>query len=114
MEHKAIVTGGMRGIGAEVVLALSRRGYAVTVVGQDPGHGERAVARIGDDRFIRTDLSVLAEVRVLGERPAAGYVQFVVGSSGDWPMIAGHLTTDLVYALDSLAEGRHRLIIREV
>jgi NAD(P)-dependent dehydrogenase (short-subunit alcohol dehydrogenase family) len=83
MEHKAVVTGGTRGIGVEVALELSRRGYAVTVVGRDAGHGERAVARIEDARFIRADLSVLAETRALGERLAAeGPLQLLVNNVG--------------------------------
>ncbi|MCO5973693.1 SDR family NAD(P)-dependent oxidoreductase [Actinoallomurus soli] len=83
MERKAVVTAGTRGIGVEVALELSRRGYAVTVVGRDPEHGEEAVRRIGDARFIQADLSVLAEVRALGERLAAeGPLQLLVNNVG--------------------------------
>jgi NAD(P)-dependent dehydrogenase (short-subunit alcohol dehydrogenase family) len=83
MQEKAVITGATRGIGVEVALALSRRGYAVTVVGRDPEHGEQAVARIGDARFIRADLSVLDEVRALGARLAAeGPLRLLVNNVG--------------------------------
>jgi NAD(P)-dependent dehydrogenase (short-subunit alcohol dehydrogenase family) len=83
MTQNAVVTGGTRGIGMEVAAALSRRGYAVTVVGRDPEHGEQAVTRIGGARFIQADLSVLPEVRALGERLAAeGPLQLLVNNVG--------------------------------
>jgi NAD(P)-dependent dehydrogenase (short-subunit alcohol dehydrogenase family) len=83
MAQQAVVTAGTRGIGVEVAVELSRRGYAVTVVGRDPDHGEEAVRRIGDARFIQADLSVLAEVRALGERLAAeGPVHLLVNNIG--------------------------------
>lgn len=87
MKQKALVTGGTRGIGAEVALGLARAGYSVTVVGRDPAHGEQAVARIGDARFIQADLSALAEVRRLGERLAAeGSLRLLVNNVGGmWP-----------------------------
>jgi len=89
MGHRAVVTAGTRGIGAEVALELSRRGYAVTVVGRDPGHGERAVARMPGARFVRADLSVLAQVRALGDRIAAeGPLQLLVNNVGGmWPKL---------------------------
>jgi NAD(P)-dependent dehydrogenase (short-subunit alcohol dehydrogenase family) len=83
MAPKAVVTGGTRGIGVEVAIELARRGYAITVVGRDKEHGEQAVRRIGDARFIRADLSVLAEVRALGARLAEeGPLQVLVNNVG--------------------------------
>lgn len=83
MTRKAVVTGGTRGIGVEVAVELARRGYAVTVVGRDREHGEQAVRRIGNARFVEADLSVLAEVRALGERLATeGPLHLLVNNVG--------------------------------
>ncbi|MEV1169297.1 SDR family NAD(P)-dependent oxidoreductase [Nonomuraea sp. NPDC049784] len=83
MTPKAVVTAGTRGIGVEVAIELAQRGYAVTVVGRDKEHGEQAVRRIGDARFIQADLSVLAEVRALGARLAEeGPLQLLVNNVG--------------------------------
>jgi NAD(P)-dependent dehydrogenase (short-subunit alcohol dehydrogenase family) len=82
-QHKAVVTAGTRGIGAEVAQELARRGYAVTIVGRDAEHGEQTARRIGGARFLQVDLSVLAEVRALGERLAAeGPLQLLVNNVG--------------------------------
>ncbi|MEU2866451.1 SDR family NAD(P)-dependent oxidoreductase [Streptomyces mirabilis] len=83
MAPKAVITGGTRGIGVEVAIELAQRGYAITVVGRDEEHGEQAVRRIGDARFIQADLSVLAEVRALGARLAEeGPLQVLVNNVG--------------------------------
>jgi NAD(P)-dependent dehydrogenase (short-subunit alcohol dehydrogenase family) len=83
MEQKAVVTGGTRGIGMEVALELSRRGYAVTGRGTGPGARRAGCGADRDARFIRADLSVLAEVRALGERLAAeGPLQLLVNNAG--------------------------------
>jgi NAD(P)-dependent dehydrogenase (short-subunit alcohol dehydrogenase family) len=83
MKQNALVTAGTRGIGLEVALGLAQSGYSVTVVGRDPEHGEQATARIGNARFIQADLSVLADVRSLGERVAAeGPLHLLVNNVG--------------------------------
>jgi NAD(P)-dependent dehydrogenase (short-subunit alcohol dehydrogenase family) len=83
MAQNAVVTAGTRGIGAEVARELVRRGYAVTVVGRDAVHGQEAARRMGGARFVQADLSVLAEVRALGERlAAAGPLQLLVNNVG--------------------------------
>lgn len=79
MQHHAIVTAGTGGIGLETALGLAAAGFAVTVVGRDPGRGARAVERITATapahpaRFLPADLSSLDEVRALAERIAAGH-----------------------------------------
>lgn len=83
MAQNAVVTAGTRGIGAEVARELVERGYAVTVVGRDAAHGQEAARRMGGARFVQADLSVLAEVRALGERLAAeGPLQLLVNNVG--------------------------------
>jgi NAD(P)-dependent dehydrogenase (short-subunit alcohol dehydrogenase family) len=83
MTQQAVVTAGTRGIGAEVALELSRRGYAVTIVGRDVERGEQMVSVMDGARFVRADLSVLAEVRALGERLAAeGPLHLLVNNVG--------------------------------
>lgn len=83
MAQNAVVTAGTRGIGAEVARQLVERGYAVTVVGRDAAHGQEAARRMGGARFVQADLSVLAEVRALGERLAAeGPLRLLVNNVG--------------------------------
>ncbi|MFC4629920.1 SDR family NAD(P)-dependent oxidoreductase [Promicromonospora alba] len=83
MAQNAVVTAGTRGIGAEVARQLVERGYAVTVVGRDAVHGPEAARRMGGARFVQADLSVLAEVRALGERLAAeGPLRLLVNNVG--------------------------------
>lgn len=83
MAQNAVVTAGTRGIGAEVARELIQRGYAVTVVGRDAAHGQEAASKLGGARFVQADLSVLAEVRALGERLAAeGPLQLLVNNVG--------------------------------
>lgn len=83
MAQNAVVTAGTRGIGAEVARELVERGYTVTVVGRDAVHGQEAARRMGGARFVQADLSVLAEVRALGERLAAeGPLQLLVNNVG--------------------------------
>ncbi len=82
MTQKAIVTAGTRGLGFEVARQLARRDHDVTIIGRDPEHGEAAARTIGG-RFVQADLSVLAEVRALGELlAAAGPWQLLVNNVG--------------------------------
>ncbi|MFI5666023.1 SDR family NAD(P)-dependent oxidoreductase [Streptomyces sp. NPDC051704] len=77
MKRTALVTAATAGIGLETALGLTAAGYAVTVVGRDPGRGARAVERINATgpahpaRFLAADLASLDEVRALAERVAA-------------------------------------------
>ncbi|MFF4105065.1 SDR family NAD(P)-dependent oxidoreductase [Streptomyces sp. NPDC001903] len=77
MKKTAVVTAGTAGIGLETALGLAAAGYAVTVVGRDPGRGARAVERINATgpahpaRFLGADLSRLDEVRALAGRIAS-------------------------------------------
>lgn len=71
MGRRAVVTAGTGGIGLETAKKLAAAGYAVTVVGRDPGRGARAVEQINalaakpETRFISADLSALDAVRAL-------------------------------------------------
>ncbi|GHE74748.1 SDR family NAD(P)-dependent oxidoreductase [Streptomyces vinaceus] len=77
MKKTAVVTAGTAGIGLETALGLSAAGYAVTVVGRDPGRGARAVERVNATgpahpaRFLSADLASLDDVRALADRLAA-------------------------------------------
>jgi NAD(P)-dependent dehydrogenase (short-subunit alcohol dehydrogenase family) len=84
MDGKAVVTGGTGGIGFHVAQQLHQRGFSVTVIGQDPGHGAEAVRRIGGDtRFLAADLSALEQVRKLGALLAEeGPLQLLVNNVG--------------------------------
>ncbi|WP_030276716.1 SDR family NAD(P)-dependent oxidoreductase [Streptomyces sp. NRRL B-24484] len=76
MRKTAVVTAGTGGIGLETAVGLAAAGYAVTVVGRDPGRGARAVARIDAagparrSRFLPADLGSLDGVRALAGRLA--------------------------------------------
>jgi NAD(P)-dependent dehydrogenase (short-subunit alcohol dehydrogenase family) len=82
--RKAVVTGGTGGLGFHVAQQLHQRGFTVTVVGRDPGHGADAVRRIGGDtRFLEADLSSLEQVRDLGALLAEeGPLQLLVNNVG--------------------------------
>jgi NAD(P)-dependent dehydrogenase (short-subunit alcohol dehydrogenase family) len=54
----AVVTGGARGLGHEIVRLLHRRGYAVTVADLDRAAVETANAAIGADRLTAVALDV--------------------------------------------------------
>lgn len=84
MARKAVVTGGTGGLGFHVAQQLHQRGFTVTVVGRDPGHGADAVRRIGGDaRFLGADLSSLEQVRELGALLAEeGPLQLLVNNVG--------------------------------
>jgi NAD(P)-dependent dehydrogenase (short-subunit alcohol dehydrogenase family) len=84
MDRKAVVTGGTGGIGFHVAQQLHQRGFSVTVIGRDPGHGAEAVRRIGGDtRFLAADLSALEQVRKLGAFLAEeGPLQLLVNNVG--------------------------------
>ncbi|WP_028934072.1 SDR family NAD(P)-dependent oxidoreductase [Pseudonocardia spinosispora] len=104
---RAVVTGGTRGIGFHVAMELRRQGYAVTVVGRDPDHGEAAVGAIGGDtRFLRADLSSLDEVRALGARLAGeGPLRLLVNNVGGmwstrWETVDG---IEAAFALNHLS-----------
>lgn len=67
--------------------ASERLPWKALVVRSHENHGEEAVAQIDGARFIRADLSVLAEVRALGARLAAeGPLRLLVNNVGGmWP-----------------------------
>ncbi|AUG82009.1 short-chain dehydrogenase [Kitasatospora sp. MMS16-BH015] len=84
-----MVTAGTGGIGLETAKGLAARGYAVTVVGRDPGRGARtveqlaAVATAGRPGFLAADLASLGEVRALAARLAAeGPLALLVNNVG--------------------------------
>ncbi|NUR88776.1 MAG: SDR family NAD(P)-dependent oxidoreductase, partial [Nonomuraea sp.] len=76
VKRTAVVTAGTGGIGLETAMGLAAAGYAVTVVGRDPGRGARAVERINaagaayPAEFLAADLGSLDQVRTLAERIA--------------------------------------------
>ncbi|MBM9623892.1 SDR family NAD(P)-dependent oxidoreductase [Streptomyces zhihengii] len=84
MPKTAVVTAGTGGIGLETALGLAAAGFAVTVVGRDPGRGAEAVQRISATgpavlaRFLPADLASLDQVATLAERIAADHA-----ASGD-------------------------------
>ncbi len=126
MTQKAIVTAGTGGLGFEVARQLARLDHDVVIVGRDPERGVAAARTIGG-RFVQADLSVLAEVRALGERlAAAGPWQLLVNNVGGmwserWETAEGieasfavnHLSPLVLTEalLDSLRAGRPSRIV---
>jgi len=104
MKH-AVVTGATSGLGLAVSRRLAAEGYAVTVVGRDEGRGAAAARDVGG-RFLRTDLSVLGEVRALAVRLAdEGPIDVLVNNVGGmwvrpWTTADG---VDGVFALNHLS-----------
>ncbi len=75
MRPRAVVTGASRGIGAGVARELGRAGYDLTLVSRDSGRARATVRRIRSAAvtgaaidFVPCDLSVMAQVEVLGRR----------------------------------------------
>ncbi|MEU2548517.1 SDR family NAD(P)-dependent oxidoreductase [Streptomyces roseolus] len=79
MKRTAVVTAGTGGIGLETALGLAAAGFAVTVIGRDPGRGAGAVERINATgpahpaRFLPADLASLDQVRALARTIAADH-----------------------------------------
>jgi 3-oxoacyl-[acyl-carrier protein] reductase len=68
--HKALVTGGTRGIGREITLALARAGADVLACYRNDGENVAQLARelketAGDHHLVRADVSDAADVRAL-------------------------------------------------
>jgi NAD(P)-dependent dehydrogenase (short-subunit alcohol dehydrogenase family) len=102
---KAVVTGGTGGLGLAMSRHFAAHGYAVTVVGRDENRGAAAAKEI-DGRFLRADLSVLAEVRALAAQLAGeGPIDLLVTNAGGmwvrpWTTADG---VDGVFALNHLS-----------
>jgi NAD(P)-dependent dehydrogenase (short-subunit alcohol dehydrogenase family) len=68
MARIAVVTGGNRGIGLEVVRQLARRGDTVVLGSRDPAKGERAAAGLGGEILPRhLDVTDAAGLRALAD-----------------------------------------------
>jgi NAD(P)-dependent dehydrogenase (short-subunit alcohol dehydrogenase family) len=82
----ALVTGGNRGIGQEIVRGLARRGLTVYLGARDPERGRKAVEELGtaDVRFVRLDVtdpeSVAAAVATIEDE--AGRLDVLVNNAG--------------------------------
>jgi NAD(P)-dependent dehydrogenase (short-subunit alcohol dehydrogenase family) len=128
-----VVTGGNRGIGAEVVRQLAVRGDTVVLGSRDVEAGERAAAEMGADVLVRR-LDVddaasieavaaelgdsLGRVDVLVNNAAIHYDTWQSASSADLRVVREALETNLLGAwrcveafLRLLRRGRHRRIV---
>ena len=81
-KRRAVITGGGRGIGKAIALALARAGAQVVVTGR--GLEElTAVAKITSGHAIRADLGQRADGdRLVGELAALGHVDILVNNAG--------------------------------
>jgi 3-oxoacyl-[acyl-carrier protein] reductase len=86
---KALVTGGTRGVGRGIVLALARAGVDVVTCYQQPGEAvtalERDLKEIGGDHLVvQADVSDPAQVAALVEHARAkfGRLDLVVNNAG--------------------------------
>jgi NAD(P)-dependent dehydrogenase (short-subunit alcohol dehydrogenase family) len=72
MTRIAVVTGGNRGIGLEIVRQLARRGDTVVMGSRDAAKGDRAAAAIGDDHILvrRLDVTDTAGLNELADELA--------------------------------------------
>ncbi|MBA9005522.1 MULTISPECIES: SDR family NAD(P)-dependent oxidoreductase [Thermomonospora] len=86
---KAVVTGGTRGIGRSVVLALARAGADVLTCARGEGEAAQSLARElkelgGDHQVVKADVGEPADVRRLAEeaRTRYGRVDVLVHNAG--------------------------------
>ena len=100
----AIVTGGARGIGRAICLALAREGASVAVADVIDGDGTvAAVAATGGRAlFVRVDVTVRAEVEALAERvrDELGAVHILVNNAGTLGRVPLEETTDELWERD--------------
>jgi 3-oxoacyl-[acyl-carrier protein] reductase len=87
--RKALVTGGTRGIGREITLALARAGADVLACYRTEGeHVDRLTRELkelpGDHHVLRADISDTADVRALADecRTRFGHLDVVVNNAG--------------------------------
>ena len=71
-----VVTGGTSGIGQAIAVSLGKEGARVFIAGRNEARGAavagEVTARGGQGHFVRTDVAVDAEVKLLAETAAAG------------------------------------------
>ena len=100
----AIVTGGTRGIGRAICLALAREGAAVVVADVLDGEGTAGEirARGGRALFVRTNVTDRAQVAGLVERAIQelGAVHILVNNAGTLGRVGLEETTDEIWARD--------------
>jgi 3-oxoacyl-[acyl-carrier protein] reductase len=87
--RKALVTGGTRGIGREITLALARAGADVLACYRDPGeHIDRLTLELkevsGDHHLVRADVRDPADIEALARacRDRFGHLDVVVNNAG--------------------------------
>jgi NAD(P)-dependent dehydrogenase (short-subunit alcohol dehydrogenase family) len=110
--RRALVTGGARGLGAEISLGLARLGASVLVADRDEAGGEATVRRIaaetgGSARFRKLDLSDLRQVRELAAALDAegAALDILVNNAGLLPPMQRTTTRDgneLAFAVNYL------------
>jgi NAD(P)-dependent dehydrogenase (short-subunit alcohol dehydrogenase family) len=85
--HRALITGGTRGIGWESARLLAAEGAEVIISGRDRQRGEKAAASIGAGaRFVQADLADLDSVKSLVQQ--CGNVDIVVNNAAAFPAAA--------------------------
>ncbi|WP_367038851.1 SDR family oxidoreductase [Streptomyces sp. Je 1-332] len=98
MTDIALVTGGNKGLGREIVRQLAARGMTVYLGARDEARGREASAALragGDDvRFVRLDVTdpVSVEAAVLTVKAEFGRLDVLVNNAG----IAGEVGTDVL------------------
>ena len=135
-ERIAVVTGGNRGIGREVVRQLGQRGFSVILGSRDPVAGERAAAKLAGDglavRAHRLDVTDTGTVEALAWELADRYGRLDVlvnnaaihydtwqrASTADLSIVAEAWDTNLMgpwrmclALLPLLRRGEHRRIV---
>src|SRR5689334_2434001 len=92
-EHKALVTGGSRGIGRAIALALASHGYEVTIMGRSEKALAQAVAEGAARKSLAVDVTDEAALRqAVTESGPYNVLINNVGAAESAPLAATDLT----------------------
>src|SRR5262245_53719379 len=103
----AVVTGGSRGIGRAVVLALLDRGWRVFFCNRDPESVERTLAELAD----RGSALAGRPVDVRRQEEVDAFVAWVLGEAGRIDCLVSNAGIGIFRAVDELSGDDFRAVV---